>query len=114
MPTKTEWVEPELYLEHNDVYVFYLYKNDEIEQGTRTYCFTLDPSVGELDDRWGEVLVDVRDFPDFQDGSYLIRDEVIRAFIIDLIDRGIIVRDDDSFPKSDRLSAHIVKEKIGV
>jgi hypothetical protein len=46
MPIQTIMVEPELFLEHNGVKVFYTYKHDEIEQGTNMYYFTLQAGCG--------------------------------------------------------------------
>lgn len=105
MPYRTEWEDPEIFLHAydvngKDVIVYYTYKNDEIEQGTRTYSFTLDPAVGDLG--WGGFshlegpLFDVRDFPDFREwtsGSMLPLEkyeQTIRRFIVSLIERGII------------------------
>ena len=33
------WVEPELFLEHKEVRVYHVYKDDDMSQGTRTYYY---------------------------------------------------------------------------
>ena len=43
MPTQTNWVEPELFLDHGGVEVFHTYKNDDLDQGPNRFWFTLNP-----------------------------------------------------------------------
>jgi hypothetical protein len=40
MPYKTEWVEPEVRVEHNGIKVYCTYEDDELEQGASDYWFT--------------------------------------------------------------------------
>lgn len=47
MPYTTEWVNPEDFLEHRGVTVYRTYKYDDVQQGPRTYIFTLSPHCGE-------------------------------------------------------------------
>lgn len=49
MPTQTVWAEPELLVEHRGVRVFHVYKEDDYDQGTRGYWFTVNSLCGELD-----------------------------------------------------------------
>lgn len=94
MPYETVWVDPEVYVTHNGVTVYHLYKNDDIDQGVRTYQFTIDPNLGEGDWVFPDTrLFDVRELPDFTDASWNEREAVIRAFVIAAIDAGIITQD---------------------
>lgn len=43
MPTRSVWVEPELFLVHNDVAVYSTYHDDDIDQGASLYVFTTNP-----------------------------------------------------------------------
>lgn len=54
MPFRTEWVDPDIALEHKGVTLWHIYKDDDIEQGARVYTFALDPAedgyeVGGID-----------------------------------------------------------------
>lgn len=55
MPTSSEWVEPEVFLSHNNVTVYHTYKDDDIGQGARTHWFTTN-SISD------DESFDVRDF----------------------------------------------------
>lgn len=61
MPTKTEYVDPEKFFEHNEIEIFYTYKDDDVDQGTNTDFFTFDvvPEDGEED----LIEFDVRELP---------------------------------------------------
>ncbi len=39
MPTRTEYVPAEVYLKHNDVTVYHVYKDNDVENGIREYWF---------------------------------------------------------------------------
>jgi hypothetical protein len=56
MPYRTVWEDPEVYLEHNGVTVYHTYKDDEVEQGPRTYYFVTNISDSE------DEAFDVREF----------------------------------------------------
>lgn len=91
MPYKTEWVEPALFLEHNGVKVWHVYKDDDVEQGLRSFWFVSDPINGENDGSdW-----DVRDLAAWgdADGSGWPDDSVIRAAIIRAIESGELTQD---------------------
>lgn len=47
MPYHAEWVDPEVFLVHNGVTVYHTYRDDDLDQGPRTYGFTLNPCCGE-------------------------------------------------------------------
>jgi hypothetical protein len=49
MPTQTVWVEPELLVEHRDVRVYHTYKEDDYNQGSNRYWFTVNSLCGDLD-----------------------------------------------------------------
>ena len=47
MPFITQWIDPELFMEHNVVRVFRTYKDDDVGQGCKDYWFTLDNNSDE-------------------------------------------------------------------
>ncbi len=51
MPYQTVWVEPELFLEHGGVKVFLTYNDDDKDQRTNDYLFTVNSDCSELDVR---------------------------------------------------------------
>lgn len=55
MPTCSAWVEPDVFLTHNEVIIYNTYKDDDINQGANTYSFT----ASSISD---EESFDVRDF----------------------------------------------------
>lgn len=87
MPYSSQWVDPELFLSHRGIKVYHTYKDDDMEQGSRTYWFTLDPLEGE--GTGGEALFDVRDLPGFVDAaSYFEMLETAKQVIRTAIDAG--------------------------
>jgi hypothetical protein len=96
MPYQTMIVEAEPYLEHNGVIIYHVYKNDDIDDTIRTYCFVTDPYHGENED------FDIRDAgiaPDF------ILDQIkkndieawIKLALKAAIDQGLITQDGASW-----------------
>lgn len=75
MPTKTVWVKPELFLKHKKVRVWCMYKDDDWDQGPRTYDFTLRVGCEEMGSAischdGGEPchhVFDARDLPDWEE-----------------------------------------------
>ena len=57
MPYSSEAVSAELFITYGGVHVYHTYKNDDVEQGARTYIYTLDEYGSECD----EPSFDVRD-----------------------------------------------------
>lgn len=47
MPFITQWIDPELFMEHNGVRVFRTYKDDDVGQGCKDYWFTLNNNSDE-------------------------------------------------------------------
>ena len=71
MPIQTVWVEPELLVEHQGVRVFHTYKEDDYNQGTKHYWFTVNSLCGELDrlcdDQPCRHVFDVRELSTWQE-----------------------------------------------
>jgi hypothetical protein len=64
MPTRTESVDPEVFLEHNGVTIYHIYKNDDIDASAREFWFTVDPDQGSDDNGHGTGgTFDVRQLP---------------------------------------------------
>lgn len=40
MPYKTEWIDPDIFIEHEGVRIYHTYKDEEWENGRLTYWFT--------------------------------------------------------------------------
>jgi len=68
MPYKSEWVEPDIYLEHNGVRVFYTYDNDDYDDPN--FCYYTTNEDDNTEDHF-----DVRDlkswFPDPNQPEFL-------------------------------------------
>jgi hypothetical protein len=102
MPYLSEWVEPGLFLEHAGVNVWHTYKNDEADQGPRSYWFTLDVLCGEGScssescepHKGGSCcnVFDVRNLPGYQpqttDEEFYHKDVIRQA-----IDAGLLTKD---------------------
>lgn len=105
MPTKTEWVEPELFVAHKDVRVFHTYKDDDFDNGPSDYWFTLSNESDEPKHHF-----DVRELPTHiapvqppyvhQGGTnaeweqhWKDRDRAVRQAIIEAIESGIITQE---------------------
>jgi hypothetical protein len=55
MPIRTEWIEPELALEHAGVSIYHTYKNDDYDRGRTTWWFTTDTGCGDDPDFYFDV-----------------------------------------------------------
>ncbi len=62
MPYTNEFVEPEIFLTHHNIPVYRTYRNDDFEDGPRTFWYTLDVNRG-TDSR---CEFDVRELPTWQ------------------------------------------------
>ena len=70
MPYKTEFIMPEVFLEHSGIIVYRIYRNDNIDEGTRECWFTLDPNCGSDESGHGnDGVFDVRRLPACPNGS---------------------------------------------
>ena len=65
MPYIQQYVDAELFLEHNGVSVYYTYKNDYFEMNRHDFLYVLDPSHGEDD------AFDVRDLSTWVEAATL-------------------------------------------
>ena len=113
MPYQTTWVEPERFLEHRGVVVFHTYKNDDLDEGTRRFEFTVNTECSGCDARCDEAqcrhVFDVQDLSTWQepahppyctgehdtpenhaawDRHWQVEEEAIRAAIIAAIEQG--------------------------
>ncbi len=73
MPTRTVRVDPELYLKHQEIRVYHIYHNDDLDQGPTAYWFTVEPACGAEDAQCGQNpcrhVFDVRELPTWQPPS---------------------------------------------
>jgi hypothetical protein len=85
-----QWVAPEVRLEHQDIYVYFTYKNDDIEtSGPYTYQFTLNEYFVE----GGPDSFDVRDLPAWKEtdegaGPWMTVDDIITLTLRKSIESG--------------------------
>ena len=83
-----DWVDAEVFLEHNGVTIYHVYKNDFMNGGSRTYHYGTSPDCSDDGDEHGEF--DVRELPGahvFDLNNY----DGIKAAIVAAIDAGHIV-----------------------
>jgi hypothetical protein len=60
------WTEPDPFFHYKGVTVYFIYKNDDEEQGTRRYAFTTNPDAGDESDEEDGVF-DIRDLPGYRE-----------------------------------------------
>lgn len=105
MPYRTEWVDPEVFLEHNGVTIYHVYKGDDVECGRRFYWFGTTIHASDDDDDDGESF-DVRDLPGAHAAlSYVPfaeQEPVVRQLIVAAIDNGRLI---DTTPGEDTPNA---------
>jgi hypothetical protein len=96
MPYQSEWVDPEVAVEHNDKSVYHVYCDNDFEQGPRTYWFTTDPVLG--DDDGPPFVFDIREI--FPAAKYLPADDRRDDAILNLV-RAAIDAGKLTFPDKD-------------
>lgn len=94
MPYRTEYVDADEYLTHRDVTVYYTYRDDDYEQSTNAYIFSLCPEDGPE----GDAAFDVRHLRTWTEPGVHQRfgqawDAHIRAAIKKAIDSGELTQD---------------------
>jgi hypothetical protein len=87
-----QWIEPEIFLEHKNVPIYRMYKDDDAERPL-TYHFTTSATCGQDDIPDGHAY-DVRELAVPARGLLGSRgpdaDETIRRILIEAIDAGLI------------------------
>ncbi len=73
------WIQPDLFLRHQGVAVYHVYRHDEYEQGPREYWFTTDKHGGDYND---PCSFDVREL------SSYAREKTHEQIIREAIDAG--------------------------
>lgn len=92
MPYKNEWVRPEVFLTHNDIKIFHIYKHDNSEDTIRYYSYGYHEECS--DD--GDYSFDVRDLPNWNKDEeppyreYEEWESYIKTVIIQAIELGYI------------------------
>jgi hypothetical protein len=74
MPYRSDWIEPEIALEHGGLFVLHTYKNDDVESGTSGVFFRVSASNDSVDLATVESeqdSFDVREIPDPPTGPKL-------------------------------------------
>lgn len=71
MPFRTEWVDPEVFLEHHGVKVYHTYKNNDIDESAQQYWFSLHTQCGigecSCDTEKCRCVFDVRKLPTWKE-----------------------------------------------
>jgi len=74
MPYTTEWVDPEVFLEHKGVKVYCTYKDDDMMQGPYSYLFSLNDLCGDescgCDGGMCMYVFDVQELPTWREPSH--------------------------------------------
>ncbi len=85
------WIEPEIFMEHDGVTIYHIYKDDYLDGVARAYWYGTRPSCS--DDGSGDGgEFDVRDLPAVEGAS--AEDDEGRAVIIRAaIERGVLTED---------------------
>lgn len=66
MPYFHEWVEPTIFIEHNNIKIYHTYRNDDIEQGTANYYYTTNKYNTDYKNPCSdEAIFDVHDLPNW-------------------------------------------------
>lgn len=63
MPIKTEYVPAELYMEHNGVCIFHVYKDNDFDQGARDFWFATHEDGSDDNGHGEDGVFDVRELP---------------------------------------------------
>lgn len=98
MPYQSVFVPAEVFTEHNGVTIYHVYKNDDVEQGARTYSYAITEDGSDSDPDWGGTF-DVRDLPAWREPIHhpdLPFDEV-RTRLDDAILHAIRIAIDDRY-----------------
>lgn len=66
MPFKNEWVDPEIFLTHNNLVVYRTYDDDNFENGSRGYVYTTQGGVDDSDYCFDVRSLDVPSKKDLQ------------------------------------------------
>jgi hypothetical protein len=69
MPYNSEWVAPDRFLTHKGVKIYHIYKDDDVNNGTRSEWYTWDPAEGSDD---GTYSFDVRDLPTYDEAKTIL------------------------------------------
>jgi hypothetical protein len=100
MPWNTEWIEPEVAVEHNGRTVWHTYKGDDVDSGRRTYCFTTSKACGERSQKCGPNcphVFDIRElYREANELDYLTCREPIRKLVKRAIDDGKLHFDEEN------------------
>jgi len=81
MPYRTEWVEPELMIEHEGKKIFYAYRHDDAEE-RMSYWYNTDRE--ELDGEFGGFRFDIRELPNYDDKRHHLE------ILAEAIDKGFV------------------------
>lgn len=92
MPYETIYVPAELFMEHNGVKLYYTYKDNDVQNGTRTYWYD---NIENSDDE-GTTAVDVRELHEQMKSAHSYEIEEGRIAILrDAIDAGLVEAGND-------------------
>ena len=73
-----------IFLEYNGVKIYYVYKNDEEGQGTRTYWYGLNEWCSDVDDFETNYTFDIRDIEGYNENLS------IEGNLVRMIDAGLL------------------------
>lgn len=85
------WVEPEVFMQHDGVTIYHIYKDDDFDGVARAYWYGTRPSCSDSGSGEGGEF-DVRDLPDVK-GASADDEEGRRTIIRAAIDRRLLTED---------------------
>lgn len=86
------WEAPDVYMVHNEVTVYHVYKSDDFEQGARTYWYGTSTQCSDSVGHGENGTFDVREFA--CEGDNIETDDGRKAIIRRAIDEGKLVDED--------------------
>ncbi len=100
MPYERTEVEPEIFLQHGNFVVFYIYRNDRVDDGPRNGWYSLTTDGNDNDDHGQNGTFEVAQLPDSPHSkASLESDEGEKAHIIAAIDAGYFADWDHDEPE---------------
>lgn len=90
------WTEPAVYLLHNGVTVYHVYKSDDMDQGAREYWYGTSVDCSDCVGHGENGTFDVREFVHENDGDEFSpdTDDGRRALMRRAIEHGVIIDED--------------------
>ncbi len=90
MPYVSTYTEPDIFLTHNDVNIYHIYKDDDLDEGIRTYWYGYDE---DCDDS-GTSSFDIRELSNYDKDE----DPDHKDILIEAIELGLLTSEGVVYP----------------